>query len=78
MTQTNNGQFKIWYAVSIALQLGFLIVFPIGGFILLGIVCDDYLATHPLFVILGAFVGFFITVYEIYHLLVPILWEDYD
>jgi F0F1-type ATP synthase assembly protein I len=67
---------KLFYSLSFAWQLGFLVVVPIGGFMFVGYGVDRLLATFPLFLILGVIVGLSITVYEIYHLLVPLIKED--
>lgn len=65
--------FKIWYAISFALQLGFLIIVPIGGFMLLGLWVDKYLNTAPFLLIAGVIVGVIITGYEVYHLLMVLI-----
>jgi F0F1-type ATP synthase assembly protein I len=67
-----NG-FKIWYAVSFAFQLGFIIVVPIVGFALLGLWGDRNLQTSPFLLIVGIIAGVFITVYEAYHMLIPLI-----
>ena len=71
MSQKSN--FKTFYALSIAWQLGFLIAIPIGGFIFLGILGDRFFGTEPFILLLGLLVGIVITIYEIYHLLVPLI-----
>lgn len=68
--------FKIWYAISLAFQLGFLIVVPIGGFMLLGLWGDNYFHTAPLLLITGVVVGVIITAYEVYHLLSPLIRKN--
>lgn len=65
--------FKIFYAISIALQLGFIIVFSIIGFLWLGIWMDKTFQSSPLFLITGVIVGITVTVYETYHLLIPLV-----
>lgn len=67
------SNFKTWYALSIAFQLGFLIAAPILGFILLGLWLDKTLASFPLFLIIGIIVGMVITFYEVYHFLIPLI-----
>lgn len=67
---------KTFYAISFAWQLGFLIVFAILGFLLLGRFIDSLVGTTPLFSIIGFFVGFSVTLYEVYHMLTPILKND--
>lgn len=67
---------KVFHALSLAWQLGFLIVIPVGGFLLLGFLGDQYLNTKPILLILGLFIGIIITIYEIYNLIVPIVTEE--
>ncbi len=74
MSKKNN--FKTFYALSMAWQLGFLIAIPIGGFLFLGILGDRYFKTHPFLLILGLFTGITITIYELYHLLSPFFTDE--
>jgi len=73
MAQKEKDRFKLFYALSFAWQLGFLIVVPLAGFLFLGYLVDKVLHTHPLFLIIGLIVSFIITVYEIYQLVFPII-----
>ena len=74
MSQENN--FKTFYALSIAWQLGFLIAIPITGFLILGLLGDKFFKTQPLFLIIGLLTGIIITVYDVYHLLAPLITKD--
>lgn len=78
MPDKNKNGFKTWYAISFAFQLGFLIVVPVGGFMLLGLWGDKKFQSSPLLLIAGAIIGLAITVYEIYHLLTPLIKNDHD
>ena len=49
---------KFLYAVSLALQLGFLIALPLTGFLLIGIFLDRKLNSSPLFLILSLIFAF--------------------
>lgn len=69
--QKNN--FKMFYALSLAWQLGFLIAVPIAGFFFLGFLADKFLGTRPLFLILGLLLGIITTVYEVYHWILPLI-----
>lgn len=75
MKEGRRGGFKLWYAFSLALQLGFLIVVPLGGLMALGWWGDTKLDTSPLFLLLGALVGSIVAAYETYHALAPLLRE---
>jgi len=72
MSDKKNG-FKLFYAISLAWQLGFIIVVPIAGFLFLGLWIDRKLDTAPLFLILGLITALAVTVYETYHILIPLL-----
>jgi len=74
MSQKNN--FKTFYALSIAWQLGFLIAVPIGGFLFLGVLGDKFFKTQPFLLLLGLLVGIVITIYEGYHLLAPLIKDQ--
>ena len=65
--------FKTFYTLSFAWQLGFLIAIPIGGFLFLGHIGDKFFGTQPLFLLIGLVVGIIITVYEVYQLLIPLI-----
>jgi F0F1-type ATP synthase assembly protein I len=65
--------FKTFYALSLAWQLGFIIAVPIGGFIFLGLWGDKSFGTAPVLLIVGIFTGIIVTIYEVYHLLIPLI-----
>ena len=78
MVMTSSNKFKTFYAISFAWQLGFIIAIPIAGFIFLGFIADGFLGTQPVLLITGFIVGVIITVYEIYHMLIPIIKNKND
>ena len=65
--------FKTFYALSFAWQLGFLIAVPLAGFMFLGFLADEFFGVSPLFLIAGFAVGTAATVYEVRHLLAPLI-----
>jgi len=69
MSEKDN--FKTFYALSIAWQLGFLIVAPILGFLLVGFWLDKLFNTKPIFMVIGLFVGVVVTIHEVHNLLKP-------
>ena len=73
-----NNNFKIFYALTLAWQLGFIIVFPLLGFILLGIYLDDISGRSPFFLIVGVLTGLGINAYEMFHLFDQILERRHD
>lgn len=70
---SEKDSFKVFYALSLAWQLGFLIAVPIIGFLFLGFWGDRLLGTKPLFLIIGFLAGMGITIYELYHTLTPLI-----
>ena len=68
--------FKTFYAISFAWQLGFFIAIPISGFLFLGFWGDRFFKTQPFLLIFGIFVGAIVAVYEVYHLLIPLIKND--
>lgn len=65
--------FQLFYALSLAWQLGFLIVVPIVLFLALGIWLDRTFHTGVLFLFVGIIMGIGMTFYEGYHVLAPII-----
>ncbi|MEZ4104555.1 MAG: AtpZ/AtpI family protein [Candidatus Paceibacterota bacterium] len=63
--------FKISYALSLALQLGFLIASSIVGFLGIGLWLDSVFETGPTFLLLGLVLGVVTSVYESYSLMKP-------
>jgi len=68
----NNDQAKIWYALSFAFELGFIIAIPIGGFTLAGLWADNTFHTSPWLLFAGIIFGLIITIAGVYNLLRPI------
>lgn len=68
---------KTFYALSLAWQLGYLIAIPIGGFLGLGLLADKFWGTQPLFLIVGLGTGIITTIYEVYHLLAPLIKDNH-
>lgn len=60
------------------MQLGFLIVFSLGGFFILGFLVDKAFNASPLFLIIGLVTGLIITFYEVYYLLKPLIEKEND
>ena len=73
MLKNDKNNFSVFYAVSIAWQLGFLIAIPLALFIFLGHLADVFFKTSPLMIFVGLIVGAIITIYEVYNLLIPII-----
>jgi hypothetical protein len=68
--------FKLWYAFSLAWQMGFIIAFSVGGFMLLGFAADHYLDTSPAFLLTGIFSGISLTIYEIHNMMLPLIRKN--
>jgi ATP synthase protein I len=70
--------FKFSYALSIATQLWFMVAASIGGFLALGIWLDGKFGSAPLFLLVGMVVGIALTIYEVHHIIQPLITPDED
>jgi F0F1-type ATP synthase assembly protein I len=64
---------KIFYAISLGAQLGFVIAAPLVIFLLLGIYLDRKLGTMPLFIIIALLLNLVATFFEVKNLILPFL-----
>jgi len=64
---------KFFYALSLGLELGFLIVLPLVGFLLLGLFLDRKLGTAPIFLISLVVLSLIAVFFEIRLLITPFL-----
>ncbi|MCB9810945.1 MAG: AtpZ/AtpI family protein [Candidatus Nomurabacteria bacterium] len=69
---TKETSFKLPYALSLALQLGFLIVSSVVGFLGVGLWLDSVTGKGPIFLLLGIIVGVVTGVYESYIMVKPL------
>ncbi len=70
-------QFKTLYALSFAWQLGFLIAAPLAIMIFLGLWVDRIFQSSPWFLLGGLVLAIITTIYEVYHLLSPLIHSAY-
>ena len=73
MEKKGKPKFGIWYALSFALQFGFMVVFSMGGFMLLGFWLDKLFNSFPLLFIVCIVLGFYVTFKETYQMILPII-----
>jgi len=73
MATNNNSKFNLFSAVSLASQLGFMIVIPLVGFLLLGLYLDRKFNTLPFFLISFIILSIVLLPFEIRYLLTPFL-----
>jgi len=71
------SQFKLYYSLSFAWQLGFLIAAPLVLLLLIGYWLDRALYTSPFFILTGVFGGMIFSAYEIYHLIAPLISNNH-
>jgi F0F1-type ATP synthase assembly protein I len=71
MADKNKSNF--FYAIFLAMQLGFLIAIPLVGFLLAGFFLDKRLRSYPFFLILSVIFSFLFLFFEIRHFLLPFL-----
>lgn len=73
MSMNNNKKENLFYAISLASQLGFMIVVPLIGFLLLGLFLDRRFNTLPIFLIFFVVLSIILIPFEIRYLLLPFL-----
>ncbi|MCD6177746.1 AtpZ/AtpI family protein [bacterium] len=73
LDKRDKERFKLFYVLSISLQLGFLIAIPIIVFLLVGIFLDEKLNTFPLFLIGSVIFSLVFVVFEIRYYFSPFL-----
>jgi len=73
MAMNNNKKENLFYAISLASQLGFMIVIPLVGFLLLGLYLDRKFNTLPIFLISFVVLSIIFIPFEIRYLLMPFL-----
>ncbi|XLQ19852.1 MAG: AtpZ/AtpI family protein [Candidatus Moraniibacteriota bacterium] len=56
----------VFYALSLAFELGFMIAIPAVGFALGGRLLDNKLESSPIFLLLGIFVSILLSSYLVY------------
>jgi F0F1-type ATP synthase assembly protein I len=68
-----NNKSELFYAISTASQLGFMIALPLVGFLLLGLYLDKKLNTLPFFLISLIILSVVFLIIEMRYLLKPFL-----
>ncbi len=71
--KNKNDKFKVFYAISLAWQLGLIIIIPIGIFTFLGWWGDKIIHTSPYLFLIGIITGIVAAVYNIYRSLRPLI-----
>jgi F0F1-type ATP synthase assembly protein I len=71
--QPQNTNKNFGYALSIGMQLGFMIALPLIICMVAGIFIDKKLGTFPIFLILSVFIGMALTIISIYKSVLPFL-----
>lgn len=61
------------YPLSLVTQIGLTVSITVAGLILGGKYIDDTLKTAPIFILLGGIIAFFVSMYEVYLLVLPIV-----
>lgn len=73
MDNNNSGKNKFIYAVSLGIELGLLITFPLVVFLLIGIWLDRKFDTSPIFIILFVFLSLLATFLDVRYIVLPFL-----
>ncbi len=67
---------KPFYYLNFVYQFGITIIIPLLLFIGIGIFIDKYFNTRPTFILIGAFIGFIVSLYMMYQEVKNILSFD--
>lgn len=71
--KTQNQKTSFLKALSLGSELGFLIVLPLVGFLILGVFLDKKFQTSPIFVIVFLILSFISVALETRYLIMPFL-----
>lgn len=71
--KNNSQKTKFLYALSLGLELGFLIVLPLIFFLFLGLFLDRQFKTAPLFLIFLIILSIIVTIFDVRYLILPFL-----
>mgnify|MGYP006279172221 CR=1 FL=1 len=64
---------NLFYAISLGLELGFLIAIPLVLFLVIGVFLDNKFNVFPFLTLAGIFLGILATFFDIYYLVLPFL-----
>ncbi len=68
-----NNKFSLYYALSLAMQLGINIVVPIVGFTFLGFYIEKKIHSGGFFIGFGIVLGIIIMIYQVKNSITPLL-----
>lgn len=71
--KNNTQKSKIFYAVSLGLEMGFLVAIPLVLFLFLGVYLDKKFNTLPIFIIVSVILSFVAMILELRFLILPFM-----
>ena len=71
--QNKDKSNNFFYAVSLGLEMGFLIALPLVIFLILGVFLDKKFETFPFYLISAMILGLVLTFFDVYYFVLPFL-----
>jgi len=71
--QNKDKSNNFFYAVSLGLEMGFLIALPLVIFLILGVFLDKKFETFPFYLISAIILGLVFTFLDVYYFILPFL-----
>lgn len=71
--QNKDKSNNFFYAVSLGLEMGFLIALPLVIFLILGVFLDKKFETFPFYLISAMILGLVLTFLDVYYFILPFL-----
>ncbi|HPZ74575.1 MAG TPA: AtpZ/AtpI family protein [Candidatus Pacearchaeota archaeon] len=71
--QNKDKSNNFFYAVSLGLEMGFLIALPLVIFLILGVFLDKKFETFPFYLISAMILGLVLTFLDVYYFVLPFL-----
>ena len=71
--QNKDKSNNFFYAVSLGLEMGFLIALPLVIFLILGVFLDKKFESFPIYLIFAIIIGLIVTFLDVYYFILPFL-----
>ena len=74
--EDKNKQQTLWFALSLAWQLGYTIAIPLIVFLIIGVSLDKYFKTSPFLSLIAVFFSLIVTTFSVYKKSMKILNQE--
>lgn len=73
--EDKEDKLNLIYSLTLVTQIGITVSVTVWIFISIGKFLDGYFSVSPLFTIIGAIAALIASIYEVYHLMLPVIEE---